>query len=105
GLVQLDDLPELLLGLGLCTRSAPPDIVEEHLGKISQDKDQHSRDIPTAERLPGDRLGDVRDTVDKFRARGEGPPMGQGPQGRKAAGRKKRESTGATATPVPVSWA
>ena len=90
---QLDDIAVVLLGLDLFIRSAPPDIVEEHLAKISQDKDQLSRDIATAERLLGDRLGDVRDTVDKFRARGEGPPMGQGPQGRKAAGRKKREST------------
>ena len=90
---QLDDIAVVLLGLDLFIRSAPPDIVEEHLAKISQDKDQLRRDIATAERLLGDRLGDVRDTVDKFRTRGEGPPMGQGPQGRKAAGRKKREST------------
>ena len=90
---QLDDIAVVLLGLDLFIRSAPPDIVEEHLAKISQDKDQLRRDIATAERLLGDRLGDVRDTVDKFRTRGDGPPMGQGPQGRKAAGRKKREST------------
>ena len=79
---QLDDLAVVLLGLDLFIRSAPPDIVEEHLAKISQDKDQLRRDIATAERLLGDRLGDVRATVDKFRT-----------QGRKATGRKKREST------------
>jgi uncharacterized membrane protein YkvA (DUF1232 family) len=66
---QLDDLAVVLLGLDLFIRSAPPDIVEEHLAKISQDKDQLSRDIATAERLLGDRLGDVRDTVEKLRTR------------------------------------
>src|SRR2546423_2915313 len=79
---QLDDLAVVLLGLDLFIRSAPEDIVEEHLAKISQDKDQLRRDVATAERLLGDRLGDVRDTVEKFRI-----------QGRKATGRKKREST------------
>ena len=66
---QLDDLAVVLLGLDLFIRSAPADIVEEHLAKISQDKDQLSRDIATAERLLGDRLGDVRDTVEKLRTR------------------------------------
>src|ERR1700737_3253345 len=36
---QLDDLAVVLLGLDLFIRSAPPDIVEEHLARISQDKD------------------------------------------------------------------
>jgi len=75
---QLDDLAVVLLGLDLFIRSAPPDIVEEHLAKISQDKDQLRRDIATAERLLGDRLDDVRDTVEKFRT-----------PGRKTTGRKR----------------
>jgi uncharacterized membrane protein YkvA (DUF1232 family) len=50
---QLDDLAVVLLGLDLFIRSAPEDIVEEHL----------------AERLLGDRFGDVRDTVEKLRTR------------------------------------
>jgi len=66
---QLDDLAVVLLGLDLFIRSAPPDLVEEHLAKISQDKDQLSRDIATAERLLGDRFGLVRDTVEKLRTR------------------------------------
>ncbi len=66
---QLDDLAVVLLGLDLFIRSAPPDIVEEHVAKISQDKDQLSRDIATAERLLGDRIGLVRDTVEKLRTR------------------------------------
>ena len=41
---QLDDLAVVLLGLDLFIRSAPPDIVEEHLAKISQDKDQLRRE-------------------------------------------------------------
>ena len=66
---QLDDLAVVLLGLDLFIRSAPADIVDEHLAKISQDKDQLRRDIATAERLLGDRLGDVRDTVERLRTR------------------------------------
>src|SRR2546428_494854 len=53
----------------LFVRSAPADIVEAHLAKISQDKDQLRRDSATAERLLGDRVGDVRDTVEKLRTR------------------------------------
>jgi uncharacterized membrane protein YkvA (DUF1232 family) len=66
---QLDDLAVVLLGLDFFIRSAPPDIVDEHLAKISQDKDQLRRDIATAERLLGDRFDDVRDTVEKLRTR------------------------------------
>jgi len=66
---QLDDLAVVLLGLDLFIRSAPADVVDEHLAKISQDKDQLRRDIATAERLLGDRFGDVRDTVEKLRTR------------------------------------
>src|SRR2546426_455072 len=66
---QLDDLAVVLLGLDLFVRSAPEAIVAEHLAKISQDQDQLRRDIATAERLLGDRVGDVRDTVEKLRTR------------------------------------
>jgi uncharacterized membrane protein YkvA (DUF1232 family) len=66
---QLDDLAVVLLGLDFFIRSAPADIVEEHLAKISQDRDQLRRDIATAERLLGDRFDDVRDTVEKIRTR------------------------------------
>jgi uncharacterized membrane protein YkvA (DUF1232 family) len=67
---QLDDIAVVLLGLDLFIRSAPQDIVDEHLAKISQDKDQLRRDVATAERLLEDRLGNVRDTVEKFRTQG-----------------------------------
>jgi uncharacterized membrane protein YkvA (DUF1232 family) len=66
---QLDDLAVVLLGLDLFIRGAPEDIVEEHLAKIAQDKDQLRRDIATAERLLGNRVGEVRDTVEKLRTR------------------------------------
>jgi uncharacterized membrane protein YkvA (DUF1232 family) len=71
---QLDDLAVVLLGLDLFIRSAPAEIVEEHLAKISQDTDQLRRDIATAERLLGERAGDVRDTVEKFRTRDQKTP-------------------------------
>jgi len=66
---QLDDLAVVLLGLDLFIRNAPQDIVDEHLAKIAQDKDQLRRDIATAERLVGDRLDEVRDTVGRIRTR------------------------------------
>jgi uncharacterized membrane protein YkvA (DUF1232 family) len=66
---QLDDLAVVLLGLDLFIRTAPEDIVEEHLAKISQDKDQLRRDIAMAERLLGAGVGQVRDTVEKLRTR------------------------------------
>ena len=66
---QLDDLAVVLLGLDLFIRSAPEDIVAEHLAKIAQDEDQLRRDIATAEHLLGDRFDDVRDTVEKLRTR------------------------------------
>jgi len=71
---QLDDIAVVLLGLDLFIRSAPPAIVDEHLSRITQDKDQLSRDIATAERIFGDRLTDVRATLEKVlqRDRGKG---------------------------------
>jgi uncharacterized membrane protein YkvA (DUF1232 family) len=60
---QLDDIAVILLGLDLFIRSAPQDIVDEHLARIAQDKDQLARDIATADRLLGDRLGNVRGTL------------------------------------------
>ncbi|HEY7624540.1 MAG TPA: YkvA family protein [Candidatus Limnocylindria bacterium] len=79
---QLDDLAVVLLGLDLFIRSAPAEIVEEHLAKISQNSDQLRRDIATAERLLGDRLDEVRGNVDKFRTRD-----------RKTTARNKKGST------------
>ena len=67
---QLDDIAVVLLGLDLFIRSAPQDIVDEHLGRIAQDKDQLGRDIATAERILGDRLGGVRATLEKALQRG-----------------------------------
>jgi uncharacterized membrane protein YkvA (DUF1232 family) len=67
---QLDDFAVVLLGLDLFIRSAPSNVVDEHMAKIAQDKDQLRRDIAEAERLLGDRFSDVRDTVERFRTRG-----------------------------------
>ena len=47
---QLDDLAVVLLGLDFFIRSAPPDIVDEHLAKIAQDQDELRRDIVRAQR-------------------------------------------------------
>lgn len=66
---QLDDIAVVLLGLDLFIRSAPEEVVEEHLAKIKQDKDQLGGDIATAERLLGDRISDVRATLMRIRTR------------------------------------
>jgi uncharacterized membrane protein YkvA (DUF1232 family) len=63
---QLDDIAVVLLGLDLFIRSAPPDLVDEHLTRIAQDRDQLSRDIASAERILGDRLGNVRATLGRI---------------------------------------
>src|SRR5438093_5598268 len=69
---QLDDLAVVLLGLDLFIRSAPADIVEEHMARIAQDSDQLRNDIATAERLLGDRVGGVRATLERLRTRDRG---------------------------------
>jgi uncharacterized membrane protein YkvA (DUF1232 family) len=66
---QLDDIAVVLLGLDLFIRSAPQEIVDEHLSRIAQDKDQLSRDIARAERLLGDRFTRVRGTLERIRQR------------------------------------
>lgn len=63
---QLDDIAVVLLGLDLFIRSAPQDVVNEHLSRIAQDKDQLTGDIATAERLLGDRLANVRGTLERI---------------------------------------
>ena len=69
---QLDDLAVILLGLDLFIRSAPQDVVEEHMARIAQDSDQLRNDIATAERLLGDRVGGVRATLERLRTRDRG---------------------------------
>lgn len=63
---QLDDIAVVLLGLDLFIRSAPPDIVDEHLARIAQDKDQLSRDIASAERMLGGQVATVRGTLERI---------------------------------------
>jgi hypothetical protein len=71
---QLDDLAAVLIGLDLFIRSAPPEVVDEHLARIAQDTDQLRRDLVTAERALGDRFADLRATLDRIvpRDRGKG---------------------------------
>jgi uncharacterized membrane protein YkvA (DUF1232 family) len=69
---QLDDFAVILLGLDLFIRTAPADVVDDHLARIAQDRDQLRRDMADAERLLGDRFADVRDTVERMRSRDRG---------------------------------
>ena len=71
---QLDDLAVVLLGLDLFIRSAPPDLVDLHLARIAQNKDELRQDLAKAEGLLGDRFKDLRATLDRIvpRDRGKG---------------------------------
>lgn len=73
---QLDDFAVILLGLDLFIRSAPAEVVDDHLARIAQDRDQLRRDIADAERLLGDRFAGVRDTVERMRTRDRGAKGG-----------------------------
>jgi uncharacterized membrane protein YkvA (DUF1232 family) len=64
---QLDDLTVVLPGLDLSIRSAPADIVEEHLAKIRRTR---IRSVATSRRPSAsweNQIDSVRDTVEKFR--------------------------------------
>jgi len=63
---QLDDLAVVLLGLDLFIRVAPPELIDEHLAKIAQDKDELRRDLAKAERVLGDRFAGLRATLDRI---------------------------------------
>jgi uncharacterized membrane protein YkvA (DUF1232 family) len=67
---QLDDIAVVLLGLDFFIRSAPQNLVDEHLARIAQNRDQLSRDVAFAERMVGGRAGDVRATLERIVQRG-----------------------------------
>ena len=66
---QLDDLGVLIFGLDLFIRTAPKDVVEEHMARIAKDDDTLAHDLQRAEGLLSDRAKDVRATLDRILAR------------------------------------
>jgi uncharacterized membrane protein YkvA (DUF1232 family) len=60
---QLDDIAVVLLVLDLFIRSAPREIVDEHLGRIARNEDDLRRDLAQAERLLGETFVRLRDNL------------------------------------------
>lgn len=69
GLGQVDDVAVVLLGLRWFIRSAPPEVVQEHLAKIARNEDDMTRDLDRAQHLLGEGFAKVRDEFDRIVAR------------------------------------
>ena len=60
---QLDDIAVTLLVLDMFIRSAPPEVVNEHLARIARNEDDLRRDLLEAERLLGGSYTKLRDNL------------------------------------------
>jgi len=60
---QLDDIAVTLLVLDVFIRSAPKEVVDEHLARISRGEDDLRRDLADAERLLGGTFTKLRDNL------------------------------------------
>lgn len=60
---QLDDIAVVLLVLDLFIRSAPKEVVDDHLGRIARNEDDLRRDLAQAERLLGETFVRLRDNL------------------------------------------
>ena len=63
---QLDDLAVVLLGLDLFLRTAPADVVNEHLARISRDEDDLRRDTEQVAQLLGDQFARIRANLERI---------------------------------------
>ena len=63
---QLDDLAVVLLALDLFIRTAPKDVVAEHLARISRGEDDMRRDLDQVQRLLGGRFTGIRNNLDRI---------------------------------------
>lgn len=66
---QLDDLAVVLLGLDLFMRTAPADVVDEHLARISRDEDDLRRDTEQVAQILGDQFARIRANLERILAR------------------------------------
>jgi uncharacterized membrane protein YkvA (DUF1232 family) len=57
---QLDDVAVVLLGLDLFIKSAPADVVDAHLERISKGRDDLSKDMDQVQSILGDRFTSIR---------------------------------------------
>lgn len=60
---QLDDVAVILLVLDLFIHSAPKEVVDEHLARISRNEDDLRADLAEAERLLGGTFSKLRDNL------------------------------------------
>ncbi len=63
---QLDDLAVVLLALDVFIKTAPADVVAEHLARISRDRDDVRRDLDQVQRLLGRRFAGIRNNLDRI---------------------------------------
>lgn len=69
---QLDDIAVTLLVLDVFIRSAPKEVVDEHLARISRNEDDLRRDLAQAERLLGSTYTKLRDNLQGILNKGGG---------------------------------
>jgi uncharacterized membrane protein YkvA (DUF1232 family) len=67
---QLDDIAVTLLVVDMFIRSAPRDVVDEHLARIARNEDDLRRDLRQAEQLLGDTYTKLRDNLDNVLNKG-----------------------------------
>lgn len=66
---QLDDLGVLIFGLDFFIRNAPPDVVEEHMGRIARNDDELKHDLERAHGVLSDRASELRATLERILSR------------------------------------
>lgn len=66
---QLDDVAIVLLGLDLFIKSAPDDVVDEHLARIAKGRDDLASDMDQVQGLLGDQFTRLRDDLTRILAR------------------------------------
>lgn len=63
---QLDDVAIVLLGLDLFIKSAPQEVVDEHLGRVSKGRDDLASDLEQVQGLLGETFTGLRDELGKI---------------------------------------
>ncbi len=63
---QLDDVAVVLLGLDLFIKSAPSEVVDEHLARIAKGRDDLSKDMEQIQGVLGDRFNGIRDDLGRI---------------------------------------
>lgn len=63
---QVDDIAVALLVFDFFIRSAPREVVDEHLARIALDEDAVRRDLAQAQRVLGDSFSYIRDNLERI---------------------------------------